>query len=163
MDASSCCNTTGLANFTTVVVDFTPLLCPACHTSGREMDEDIPVIDLTPWLGKSSVEGGADDCQRLAEALHKFGVVIVRDPRVSESENDAFLDQMEAYYAQSDGVKDARPQVTSFTTRLAATTVSTALAATRHNAVGTKARCSPAVLYSHGVLHNEYFSTLRPL
>lgn len=35
----------------------------------------------------------------------------MRDPRVSEVDNDQFLDQMEKYYAQSDGVKDARPEV----------------------------------------------------
>lgn len=30
---------------------------------------------------------------------------------MSEVDNDQFLDQMEKYYAQSDGVKDARPEV----------------------------------------------------
>lgn len=59
----------------------------------------------------------------------EYGIVLVRDPRVSEVDNDQFLDQMEKYYGQSDGVKDARPEVsgpsaslscdhTSFDTRL---------------------------------------------
>lgn len=74
------------------------------------MDEDIPVIDISTWIGECS---GADpgDCRRLANALHCFGVVLVRDPRVSDMDNDVFLNQMETYYAQSDGIKDARPEV----------------------------------------------------
>lgn len=44
--------------------------------------------------------------------LHQaYGIVLVRDPRVSEVDNNQFLDQMEKYYAQSDGIKDARPEV----------------------------------------------------
>lgn len=71
---------------------------------------DIPVIDLSEWTNDSS-HGSPDDCTQLADALHRLGVVLVRDPRVSEVDNDVFLDQMETYYAQSDGVKDARPEV----------------------------------------------------
>eukprot|EP00904_Undaria_pinnatifida_P009792 jgi/Undpi1/5943/HiC_scaffold_2.g01217.m1 len=72
-------------------------------------DYGIPVVDLSEWVGEGA-GGDADDCRKLADALHRFGIVIVRDPRVSEVDNDLFLDQMETYYAQSDGVKDARPE-----------------------------------------------------
>lgn len=84
------------------------------------MDGDIPTIDLSRWIGEgansasdvtAAAAGPDDDCRRLADALHRFGIVLVRDPRVSEVDNNAFLDQMEKYYAQSDGVKDARPEV----------------------------------------------------
>eukprot|EP00954_Amorphochlora_amoebiformis_P023224 1358668-Amorphochlora_amoeboformis.AAC.1 len=34
----------------------------------------------------------------IAEMLHKTGLLIVRDPRVSEEENDRFINNMEAYY-----------------------------------------------------------------
>lgn len=81
----------------------------------RNMDDyEIPVVDLTAWIGDQdddNCEGRTDDCQRLADALHRFGIVLVRDPRVSEVDNDKFLDQMETYYERSDGVKDARPEV----------------------------------------------------
>ncbi len=43
--------------------------------------------------------------------IQEYGIVLVQDPRVSEADNEQFLDQMEKYYAQSDGVKDARPEV----------------------------------------------------
>ncbi|CAM9322809.1 unnamed protein product, partial [Discosporangium mesarthrocarpum] len=48
---------------------------------------------------------------QLADALHRFGVVLVRYLRVTAVDNDAFLDQMERYYEQSDGVTDARPEL----------------------------------------------------
>lgn len=70
---------------------------------------DIPVVDLSEWVGGKM--GDAGDCRRLADSLHRFGIVLVRDPRVLGLDNDLFLDQMETYYAQSDGVKDARPEV----------------------------------------------------
>lgn len=76
-------------------------------------DYGIPVVDLSEWVGEGAT-GDADSCRKLADALHRFGIVLVRDPRVSEVDNDLFLDQMETYYAQSDGVKDARPEVGIF-------------------------------------------------
>lgn len=82
------------------------------------MEEEIPVVDISKWIG-AEVKGTGEsdhaaleeDCRRMADALHRFGIVLVRDPRVSDVDNNAFLDKMEAYYAQSDGVKDARPEV----------------------------------------------------
>ena len=38
-----------------------------------------------------------------------LGLVILRDPRVSEANNNTFLDMMERYFESSDGVTDARP------------------------------------------------------
>ena len=35
--------------------------------------------------------------------------MIIRDPRVSEANNDRFLDMMERYFESSDGIVDARP------------------------------------------------------
>lgn len=83
------------------------------------MEEEVPVIDISKWIIPSngrkveeeSDDAAADDCRRMADALHRFGIVLVKDPRVSEVDNNAFLDQMEIYYMQSDGVKDARPEV----------------------------------------------------
>lgn len=38
-----------------------------------------------------------------------LGLVILRDPRVSEANNNVFLDMMERYFESSDGITDARP------------------------------------------------------
>ncbi|CAM9550310.1 unnamed protein product [Discosporangium mesarthrocarpum] len=72
---------------------------------------DIPIIDLRNWIEDSHPSSDDGECTKLADALHRFGVVLVRDPRVTEVDNDAFLDQMERYYEQSDGVTDARPEL----------------------------------------------------
>lgn len=80
---------------------------------GTYMEEEIPVIDISKWItpGISNSDDAAEDSRRLANALHRFGIVLVKDPRVSKVDNNAFIDQMETYYAQSDGVTDARPEV----------------------------------------------------
>ena len=35
------------------------------------------------------------ECKKVAESLHKFGILIVRDPRVDHSDNDTYIDMME--------------------------------------------------------------------
>lgn len=46
-----------------------------------------------------------------AESMHRYGVLLVWDPEVREKDNAAFIDMMERYYEQSDGVTDARPEL----------------------------------------------------
>lgn len=50
------------------------------------------------------------ECSKVAASLQKYGAVLVADPRVDETENTRFLDLMETYFEQSDGVSDARPE-----------------------------------------------------
>ena len=70
---------------------------------------DLPVIDLAELL---ALPAGAPPTPSIlaaaaaaADALHRFGLLIVRDPRASEAANDAFLDMMEAYFAQEEAAK----------------------------------------------------------
>jgi len=39
-----------------------------------------------------------EECKRAVEFMHKTGVMILKDPRVDEKDNDNFLDLMEKYY-----------------------------------------------------------------
>ena len=61
---------------------------------------EVDVIDLLQTNGE--VESGEylKKCERIAEALRENGYIIVRDSRVSITDNDAFLDMMErlVYY-----------------------------------------------------------------
>lgn len=63
--------------------------------------EDIPVIDLEQYMNS---ELGASDpavlelCKTVAENLHKYGILIVKDPRVDEKDNDEYIDLMEQYF-----------------------------------------------------------------
>jgi isopenicillin N synthase-like dioxygenase len=79
--------------------------------SAKSVRADIPVIDFDIFFNKDKDPVRyAEECDKVAEAFHTYGIVIVRDPRVSEADNDRFLSQMERYFEQSDGVRDARPQ-----------------------------------------------------
>jgi len=72
---------------------------------------DLPVIDLETFFGKDkNPEGYKAECAKVAEAFHKYGVCIVKDPRVQEKHNNTFLDMMERYFEGSDGKRDARPE-----------------------------------------------------
>jgi isopenicillin N synthase-like dioxygenase len=67
----------------------------------------IQIVDLTTYLDTKSDDEG---CRKIADALHRYGVVVIRDPRVPAKDNDRYLDMMETYFALSDGVRDARPE-----------------------------------------------------
>lgn len=49
---------------------------------------------------------------RTADALIKYGALVVKDSRVSEEDNSVFLDLLEDYFAQPDEAlrKDIRPE-----------------------------------------------------
>jgi len=67
---------------------------------------DFPIIDLTDYLEK----GDTKDGKEIATLLHKYGILIIKDPRVQQSNNDIFLNTMEQYYEKKDEekVKDIR-------------------------------------------------------
>ena len=37
-------------------------------------------------------------CQQVIESLHKYGILIVRDPRAKEEDNNQYIDLMEKYF-----------------------------------------------------------------
>jgi len=68
--------------------------------------EEFPVIDLSAFLNRKEDSGSwKEDCDKIAKLLHDFGILIVKDPRVSAEHNDTFLDTMEKYYEQDDSIK----------------------------------------------------------
>lgn len=76
----------------------------------------IPTIDLAQLMLKrpngSFTERGEQECRKVIQCLSTYGILIVRDPRVTEKENEAFLDMMESYFEQDVEVKlnDTRPK-----------------------------------------------------
>lgn len=75
---------------------------------------NLPVIDFKLYLDREksaeSKEQYIAECRRAADALHKYGVCVVRDPRVDQKHNDTFIDMMEKYFSLTDWVRDARPE-----------------------------------------------------
>ncbi|KAJ3984574.1 hypothetical protein F5890DRAFT_1516071 [Lentinula detonsa] len=75
---------------------------------------DLPIIDLDLFLSQPQDSPAVqDECKKAADALITFGALILRDSRVSESDNSIFLDLLEDYFAQppSDIKKDERPEL----------------------------------------------------
>lgn len=72
---------------------------------------EVPTIEFNAFVNKAT-DGARylEECQKVAFALHKYGLCIVRDARVKEEDNHRFLDMMENYFEFSDGVRDARPE-----------------------------------------------------
>ena len=68
----------------------------------------MKIIDLTNYIKNNDISLATD----ILEQCHKYGILIVKDPRVSEEDNDYFLDMLENYYQQDDDIilRDARPE-----------------------------------------------------
>ena len=84
--------------------------------------DDIPIIDIKTYLNAAEnpdelTPEATIECQKVAECLHKYGILLIRDPRVNMKDNDEYLDMMEDYfeqtgelYYQGKEVKDIRPE-----------------------------------------------------
>lgn len=71
----------------------------------------LPVVEFDAFYSKDAdPERYMKECQKVADAFHHYGLVCLRDPRVSEADNNRFLDMMEQYFETSDGIRDARPE-----------------------------------------------------
>ena len=79
---------------------------PSAAAPGTPEVIDLPVIDLNKFFNQSTdIAGYLNECNKLANALHQFGCVVVKDPRVNDGENETFLNMMERYFEGSDGKK----------------------------------------------------------
>lgn len=65
---------------------------------------EMPIIDLELYLN-STAEGdkpssaALDECKKVAECFHRYGIILIRDPRVNMQDNDNYIDLMEEYFA----------------------------------------------------------------
>jgi isopenicillin N synthase-like dioxygenase len=57
----------------------------------------VPIIDVKAFLTESP--SAKSDCKQVAEALHKYGCLVIKDPRVNQAQNDKFLDTLEKYFS----------------------------------------------------------------
>jgi isopenicillin N synthase-like dioxygenase len=81
--------------------------------SAQELSMDLPVIDLDVFLNQSRDSPAVQaECAKAADALITYGALVLHDSRVSDHDNDTFLDLLEDYFAQpeADLRKDERPE-----------------------------------------------------
>lgn len=70
-------------------------------------------IEIKYWLEDPTSEAALNECKRVARVLEKTSCLLIRDPRVSEEDNNKFLDTLERYFEQDNETKmaDARPDL----------------------------------------------------
>ena len=56
---------------------------------------NIPIIDLTNYLNN---KGSFSDCKAVADAFEQTSCLLIKDPRVNQSNIDEFIDLMEEYF-----------------------------------------------------------------
>ncbi|OTA52447.1 Clavaminate synthase-like protein [Hypoxylon sp. EC38] len=80
----------------------------------EEPSMDLPIIDLDIYRSNPpSSPAVQEECARAARALITYGALVLHDSRVSESDNEAFLDLLEDYFAQPAETlkRDERPEL----------------------------------------------------
>ncbi|KAI0403364.1 hypothetical protein F4802DRAFT_294299 [Xylaria palmicola] len=79
----------------------------------EEPSMDLPIIDLDVFLASRDSPEAREECARAARALITYGALVLRDSRVAEDDNAAFLDLMEDYFAQPEEAlrRDLRPEL----------------------------------------------------
>lgn len=67
--------------------------------------EEMPVIDFAVYLkwqaGHPVSEEAHLECQRVAECFHRFGILVIKDPRVDFNDNEEYIDLMENYFERT--------------------------------------------------------------
>ncbi|GJJ13360.1 hypothetical protein Clacol_007612 [Clathrus columnatus] len=60
----------------------------------------LPIIDLDVFLLSTDDKQRISECEKAADALIRYGALILHDSRVEEEDNSKFLDLLEDYFAQ---------------------------------------------------------------
>lgn len=70
---------------------------------------DLPLIDLSVLLnlapGAAPTPEVLSAAVAASDALHQYGLLLVKDPRATEEMNESFLDLLETYFEQPEDVK----------------------------------------------------------
>ncbi|KAI0660332.1 Clavaminate synthase-like protein [Cubamyces menziesii] len=77
-------------------------------------DVTLPVVDLDVFLSASpDSHEFTNECKKAADALITYGALLLHDSRVSEEDNNTFLDLIEDYFAQPEELlkQDERPEL----------------------------------------------------
>ena len=57
-----------------------------------------PVIDMQAFFDRENNPDWEKECKKVAMSFHKFGICIIRDPRVKHEDNESYIDMVESYF-----------------------------------------------------------------
>ena len=81
--------------------------------------EDIPIVDLKTYMNADSTDSAEVQalCKQVSESFHKYGICIIKDPRVDMQDNSEYINLMEKYfdnvskpYYEGETLKDVKPE-----------------------------------------------------
>jgi hypothetical protein len=79
--------------------------------------DEVPVIDVLAYMTKEKGKW-QQECEKVAYSLHKYGILVFKDPRFDESENQQYIEMMEKYfsdravkYYRGEILKDSKPEI----------------------------------------------------
>lgn len=58
----------------------------------------VPIIDVSDYLSNPNSASNISVCKEIVSSFHKYGALIIKDPRVKKDYNEEFLDMMEKYF-----------------------------------------------------------------
>jgi hypothetical protein len=62
----------------------------------RFFSKSVPIVDVEGFLKEN--DSSVKECEKVAKALHEYGCLIIKDPRVQPKDNDKFIDMLEKYF-----------------------------------------------------------------
>ena len=95
---------------------------PSVQTRQSLLDEfsfeEPPIINMKAFFDRENNPSWEEECRKVAYSFHKFGICVVRDPRVQHDDNDNYIDMVERYFEHvsepfyaGEPLKDARPEL----------------------------------------------------
>eukprot|EP01083_Nonionella_stella_P302331 1041908_1 len=83
---------------------------PAMELS--DVMKEIPSIDLTPLIENGATNDVLSVGKQILESLHKYGILIIKDDRLTPQKTGKFIDMMEDYFNRStaEKMKDVRKE-----------------------------------------------------
>lgn len=77
---------------------------------------DTPIINVAAFLDNTPEK--EEECKKVADSLHKYGICIIKDPRIEEKDNDEYIEMLEKYfetrgdqYYKKEELKEAFPDI----------------------------------------------------
>lgn len=75
--------------------------------------ESLPIVDISAFLQDPQSPASLEACKKVVEIFKQTSCLIIKNPKVKEEDNSAFLDLVEKYFSQKreELMKDVHPEL----------------------------------------------------